>query len=324
MRLFLVKYGRFALAALGILALCILVYKVGARQVLATIAQAGVWLPVIFALDLGWMAVESGAILFLYGKESKKVRAVDWWRALFVHYASFVVLPVGRVSAEVARAGVLGGRVGKTRAAAGAAVMQSLTLTSNAIVSVVCLLALFSTTRHASTSALMGLNILVTGTLGFGLYLVLRHVKLGGFLGRKFSKLSDFGPEIDTHVREGAARHGAALAVCILARAVQALQYGVILYAVSGHFSVPGSLIAEGIQLAARSMGDPIPNQVGVTESAFALCAGAIGLGGLPEKAVAIALLGRLSNLTVAGCSALALQVLRPGEPETPLPAERA
>lgn len=312
MRTLLVKYGRFVLAVLGVLAICVLVSQLGVRQVVATMAQAGMWLPLIFALDLGWMAMESAAVLLLYGEASKNVRLVDWWRALLVHFATFIVVPVGRASAEVARAGVLGGRVGRTRAAAGAAVMQSLTLTANALVSVVCLFALMGTTRHPSASALMSINILVTGTLGVGLYLVLRHVKLGGFLGRRFSKLSDFGPEIDGHVREGAGRHAGALAVCLFARGIQALQYAIILYAVSGDFSVAKGLVAEGIQLAARSIGDPIPNQVGVTEGAFALSAGAIGLGGLPEKAVAVALLGRLSNISVAGMSALALQVLRP------------
>jgi hypothetical protein len=164
-RSLLVKYGRLALAALGVLAICLLVYKVGARQVLATMAQAGAWLPIIFALDLGWLAVESGAVLLLYGEASKKVRLLDWWRALFVHFATFIVVPVGRVSAEVARAGVLGGRVGKTRAAAGAAVMQSLTLTTNALVSVICFWALMATTHHPSASALMTFNILLTGWL---------------------------------------------------------------------------------------------------------------------------------------------------------------
>lgn len=325
MRTFIAKYGRIALGILGAVAICVLVYKVGARQVLATMAQAGVWLPVIFVLDLGWLALESGAILLLYGAAAKNVRAHDWWRALFVHYATFIVVPVGRMSAEVARAGVLGDRVGKTRALAGAAVMQSLTLMTNALVSAVCLLTLTATsTRHSSAAALMSVNFVATLALGLGLYLVLRHVKLGGFLGRKFSKLSNFGPEIDEHVGEGAGRHAGALLICVLSRFVQALQYGVILFAVSGNFSISSALIAEGIQLGARSMGDAIPNQVGVTESAFALCAGAIGLAGLPEKAVAVALLGRVSNLTVAGISALALQILRPPRGEIGLPAERA
>lgn len=322
MRSFLVKYGRFVLAALGVLAICVLVYRLGVHQVLATMAQAGAWLPVIFALDLGWLALESGAVFLLYGEASSRVRLVDWWRALLVHFATFIVVPVGRVSAEVARAGVLGGRVGKARAAAGAAVMQSLTLTANALVSVVCLLALMATTRDPSASALMSINILLTGTLGGGLYLVLRHVKLGGFLGRRFSKVSHLGPEIDEYVKEGSGRHAPALLVCLLARGIQALQYGIILYAVSGDFRIAQGLVAEGIQLAARSIGDPIPNQVGVTESAFALSAGAIGLAGLPEKAVAVALLGRVSNLSVAGLSALVLQVLLPRDSVAPLEVE--
>lgn len=307
---FFSRFGRYLLAVLGLFAIGILVRELGVDAVLETLVQAGVWLPLILLLDIGWMAVESGAALNLYGPKAKAVRLQDWLRAVFVHYATFVVVPVGRASAEVARAGVLSPRVGKTRAAAGAAVMQSLTLTANSMVSAVCFIALMTTSKHQAASALMSVNMLATGTLGVGLYLVLRHVKVGGFLGRRFSKMSQWGPEIDEHVREGRRRHSTALMICVGARLVQALQYGVILYAVSGSFSASGALISEGIQLGARTMGDAIPNQVGVTEGAFALCAGAVGLEDFPEKAVAIALLGRISNLSMVGFCALSLQFL--------------
>jgi hypothetical protein len=188
--------------------------------------------------------------------------------------------------------------------------MQSLTLATNGALSLACLAAVISTTRHAGLSALLTFNLVATGGLGVALYLVLRHVKVGGFLGQRFERLRQFGPEIDVHVRESTPRHLPALGFCVLGRAIQTIQYGVIAFAVVGYFSGSNALIAEGIQLVGRSMGDAVPNQVGVTEGAFALCAGALSLAEHPEKAISIALLGRVSNLSVAGLCALGLQFL--------------
>src|SRR5690606_34641869 len=277
------RYGRYLLATLGALAIAFLVYKVGARAVLKTIVGAGVWLPLILALDLVWLATESTAVLYLYDKESKKVTFVDWLRALFVHFATFMVVPVGRVSAEVARAGVLSRKVGKTRAAAAAALMQSFTLGANGAVSCMCLAAVFLTTGHAATIALMTTNIIVTGVLSVGIYLVVRHVHLGGVFGKRIKKLATFGPEIDQHVRASKSRHLGSFFLCVLARLVQTCQYAVIVFAIMGEVTLPMAFVAEGIQLAGRSMGDAIPNQIGVVEGAFAICAGALRLEGFPE-----------------------------------------
>ena len=308
MRTWFSKYGRYVLATLGALAIAFLVYKVGAEAVLEIIVGAGAWLPLILALDLAWMGTESTAVLFLYGSDSKKVTFSDWLRALFVHFTTFMVMPVGRVSAEVARAGVLSRKVGKTRAAAAAALMQSFSLSANAIVSSACLGAVLLTTAHAATIALMTTNIMFTVALGGGIYLVVRHVPLGGVFGKRIKKLATFGPEIDEHVRASKERHLGALFLCVLSRLVQTCQYAVIVFATMGEVTIPTAFIAEGIQLVGRSMGDALPNQVGVTEGVFAICAGALRLQDFPEKAVAIALLGRVSNLSMAALSGICLQ----------------
>lgn len=195
--------------------------------------------------------------------------------------------------------------------------MQSMTLTSNALMSALSLLALTLTVQHAGVAALLGANVLLTGGLGVAFYLVLRHVRLGGFLGRRFKKLALLGPEVDAVVTESRDRHFHALLFTFLGRCVQAAQYGVILYAVVGASSVAGGLIAEGIQLMGRSAGDAVPSGVGVVETAFTLGAGALSLAGEPDKAISIALLGRLSNVLVAGLCALVLQLL-PARAEEP------
>lgn len=307
---FFSSYGRYLLAAVGVTVIALLIYKIGPREVLATVVGAGAWLPLILALDFCWLAVEGLALLVIYGEQRKQISLRDWIQATLVQYASFVILPMGRVSSEVARAGVLGPIVGKSRAAAGAALMQSLTLMTNGLVSALCLLVLFLTAWHTGLSALLTFNLFATGGVGVVLYLVLRHVRIGGFLGKRFQRLSQFGPDIDVHVKKSASQHLPAFGFCLLGRGIQTLQYGVIVFAVMGSFSVTNAIIAEGIQVVARSMGDAVPNQVGVTEGVFALCAGALSLADHPEKAISIALLGRVSNLSVAGLCALGLQLL--------------
>jgi hypothetical protein len=324
MRKFFSTYGRLILAVVGLLAIALLVHQVGPQKVLATILGAGAWLPLILALDLSWMAVEGVGLYVLYGRARENITLVDWLKATFLQYATFIVVPVGRASGELARAGALGPIVGKSQAAAGAALMQSLTLTANGLMSAICLTMVLLTTRHAGLTTLLGVNILVTGGLGVSLYLILRHVHVGGFVGKKFQKLAKFGPELDVYVRESQGRHLSALGFCLLGRLIQTAQYGLIFFAVVGTTSVSSAFVAEGIQLVGRSMGDAVPNQVGVIEGAFALCAGALNLAEHPEKAISLALLGRVSNLSVAGMCALGLQLLPKRRPAVAVEAPSA
>jgi hypothetical protein len=310
MKNFFSRYGRWVLLAFGLGALVLLVHKIGPEEVWATIKGAGKWLPLIFFLDLMWLTTEGIALLLIYGADSKKVSPRDWFEATLVQYTTLVVLPVGRAGAEVARAALMSRRVGNSRAAAGAALMQSFTLMTNALVTGICLFAVLLTVQGKGLSLLLSLNALMTFALGAGVYLVMKHVKIGGALGRKFKKLSQWGPELDEHFSESRGRHLGAIGFCLLGRSVQTLQYGLILYAVTGAVTLSSALVAQGIQLVGRGLGDMVPNQVGVTEGAFAAFAGALNLAEHPEKAVSIALLGRVSNLSVAGLCALTLQFL--------------
>lgn len=310
MRKFLSTYGRAILAVVGLIAIGFLIHQVGPDKVLSAIVGAGAWLPLILALDFGWMAVEGIGLYVLYGRAREGITLNDWLKATFLQYATFVVVPMGRASGELARAGALANAVGKSRAAAGAALMQSLTLTANGLLSAACLGVVLLTTRHPGLTTLLGINVLATGGLGVSLYLVLRHVKIGGFFARRFERLSQFGPELDVYVRESRSLHLPALGFCVLGRLIQTVQYGLIFFAIVGTTSASSAFVAEGIQLVGRSMGDAVPNQVGVTEGTFALLAGALHLAEHPDKAISLALLGRVSNLSVAGLCALGLQLL--------------
>lgn len=304
------RYGRWLLLLLGLGAVVYLVMSLGAGLVLDALLAAGPWLPLVLALDLGWVVAEGFALLLLYGAPARCIPVRDWVQATLVQYVTMVVLPVGRAGAEVARATMMSKHVGPGLATASGALMQSLTLVSNALISVVCLLFVLAYTKASALSTLLAVNVAATLFLGGGLYLVMRRVKIGGFLGQKFESMAHLGPELDRHVKESAPRHPAAVLLCVLARAVQTAQYGVILLAVTGGAAISGMFVAQGIHLVGAGLGDMVPNQVGVTEGAYRIFAGALGLAEHPERAVAIALLARVSNLMVAGACAIAVQFL--------------
>lgn len=316
----LARVGRPLLFVAGAIALVVLVMNIGPAAVWAALVGAGIWLPLIFLLDLSWLTAEGMAVRVLYGEKARSIPLWAWVEATLIHFSTFIVVPMGRASAEVARAGLLGKYVGKSRAAAAAAVMQSFTLIANAMLSVFCLVAVWMLARSQTLLAAIALNIAITLSLGLVTYLLLRHVKVGGSLGRWFPKLSQMGQDLDAQIRETSPRHARALFVCFMGRNLQVVQYGVIFFAVVGSVSGLEALTAQGIQLVSRTLGDVVPNQVGVTETAFAAAAPALGLAAQPEKAVAIALLARLSNLSMAGLCALLVQFV----PRTAKPGARA
>lgn len=304
------KYGRWLLLVVGVVAGVVLIQSVGPAQVGAALVEAGPWLPLILLLDASWVVLEGFAILILYGRPAKKIPVRAWVETTMVHYTTMAILPVGRAGAEVARATMMAPYVTATRAAAGAALMQSLTLTANTLISFICLTAVFARVGNDKLSWLLFGNGLVTLLLGGGLYLVMRRAKIGGFLGRKFESMAQWGPELDEHFRESRPRHVLALCMGLLGRSFQTLQYGVILLAVSGSFELSGTMVAQGIHLVGAGLGDMVPNQVGVSEGAYRIFASALGLAEHPEKAVAIALLARISSLCVAGACALGAQFM--------------
>lgn len=304
--------GRLLLLIAGGAAIFGIVSHVGADAVWTALISAGWFLPLIFALDLAWLTTESLAIRALYGERGRSVPPSRFVHAVLVHYVTFLLIPMGRASGEVARAALLSRYVGKHRATAAAALMQSLTMTTNALVSIFSLACLLSVAPENALVLALLTNVAATGTIGVVSYLVMRHVRIGGFIGRRFSKFASAGPEFDAEFRDTRPAHRRALAFCVLARCVQTAQYGLIVYAVLGSLRWVDPWIAEGVQLVARSAGDMVPNQVGVTEGAFALFRGALDLQDQSATAVAIALLARLSNLTMAGSVTVLLQFWRP------------
>lgn len=300
-------FWRGLLLIVGVLAVGAMIRQLGWAQIAQTVVTTAPWLPLICALDLLWVAVEGGAVLSVYGSERKAISARNWLFITLVHYATFMLFPLGRAAAEITRATLVRKHVDRYRASVGVALMQSFTLLTNGLV---CGVAAACVALLPHSRILLG-ALTFNGVLLFGMgvasYVVLRRVNMGGWFAKRFTKLTEIGPAFDAEFRASQPHHKWAVVFCMCGRSIQALQYGVIVFAVSGQFSFSSAWIAEGIQVVARSAGDFIPNQVGVTEGAFVFFREALGLAALPAVAMSIALVARISNVIMAtACIVLA------------------
>jgi len=293
-------FWRGLLLAVGLAALGAMIRQLGWAQIAQVMVSTARWLPLICALDLLWVFVEGGAVLSVYGRARAGISVSNWLFITLVHYATFMLFPLGRAAAEVTRATLVGKYVDRYRASVGVALMQSFTLLTNGMVCGVAAACVLLLPHSRILLGALALNAVVLSGLGAASYVVLRRVKVGGWFAKRFTKLTEIGPAFDAELRASRPSHKWALAFCMCGRAIQALQYGIIVFAVSDQFSFSRAWTAEGIQVVARSAGDFIPNQVGVTEGAFVFFRESLGLGALPAVAMSIALVARVSNMTMA------------------------
>lgn len=285
----------------GATLLVALIRRVGVDAVLRACADAGPYLPLIVVLDACWFAGESGSHRALLGADAKRVPLSVLVRGTAAGYVALVLLPLGRVSAEVARAAPLAGYVPPARIAAAGVNMQAVSLLGNMLVSLPCALAVGSVlgASHLLTLFVIG-NAVVTGVGGLGLLLVLRRTRVGVALGKRLPWLvpePSTGGEALKVERSSLVR---ATAIAFAARLAQTAQYGLILFAVGGTLGVGSAFFSQGVHLVAAAVGDLVPSQLGVLEGAFHLSASYLGFAADPARAVSIALLARASSLILA------------------------
>ncbi len=82
-----------------------------------------------------------------------------------------------------------------------------------------------------------------------------------------------------------------------------------LIVAVGGPFSFKVALVSQGIHIVGSTVGEVIPAQAGAVEGSYRLFSAAIGFSD-PAKAVALALLARVSQLVVATASLVLLSTV--------------
>ncbi len=304
---------RLACAVLGAGVLALAVWGAGAHAVLSGLGESLHALPLVAALEALFLLCSVLALRALYGVDAARVSPRQWLRAGTLGYALGAVLPIGRASAEAARAVLLGRTVGGARAAVAAVQIQGVTLLANAVLSAVAGGAALALLGFSSISILILANALGGLVLGAGILIVRDRARPGRLLGAVTRRGRAFGLQFDATA--GASRRSLlqALAWECAGRVVQLVQCGAALVAIGHRSSVGTTLVARGMLTVGSALGDFIPAQLGATEATLVLGAAALGLTAASAAA--------LAHLIHGGQHALALlcthvSVAVPGEPQ--------
>lgn len=299
--------GRWLLLVLGVGAVVYLVYDAGPALVWRTLLSAAVFLPFVVLGEIGFVGMDVVSLRLMYGDHAQRVPASVWMRSAMMAYGIMILLPAGRAGGEVMRAANLAPYVGGARAAAGAALLQGVTLFGNTLISIPCYVAVALASSPTSLLALFVLgNGLVTGLIGAVLVFGARFARLGGWLGQRISALATHGASFDASLREMPRAPVGPVIAAGIGRLSQAVQYGVILLAVGGTLTVGNALVAQAIHLVGAGLGDMVPNQAGITETAYRLSgsfAPALGLHDAAAQMISIALIHRVVQFSLAGVS---------------------
>jgi hypothetical protein len=312
--------GRILLAIVGLALVAWLIRGAGPERVASVLWAAGRWVPLVFALELVQLSTDYFALRTILGAHKHDIPAGTWVRAMAVAYAMMSLLPAGRVAGEVTRGTLFARFVGASRAAAIGTQMQAAYLGAIAVLSLVAWLVVAGRFGPgASLSLLLGGNVLFQVSLSSALLAILRHGRVGQWLERQRRRI--VRRPVESAPLDPAERRRLpfrAMAVCAVGRAAQVVQYGVILAAVGGVVTVQNTFIAHGIHLVGASLGDLLPNQLGVTDGMYRLFAADLGFADDPARALSIAFVVRIAQLSLAAICIVVTAVTKPAEAASP------
>jgi hypothetical protein len=305
------KAGQVVLAMGGLALVAYLVTEAGAGRVAAVLWQAGPWLPVIFALEVFQMGTDFLALRSILQGRWRQIPWTTWVRSSALSYAMMTLLPAGRAAGEVTRATLFSKYVGTPRAATASTCLQAAYLSANGVLSLAACLAVASRFGvRAPLAMLLAGNVVFQALIASSLLAILRAARIGRWLDRMrrrfvpgaFRESAPLDPEERRRIPWRAAL------ACSLGRAGQTLQYGIILHAVGGILTLRNAFITHGIHLVGATLGDMLPNQLGVTDGAYRAFATDLGFAAEPARALSIAFVVRIAQLSLAAiCVVVAL-----------------
>jgi Lysylphosphatidylglycerol synthase TM region len=308
--------ARAVLFAAGVGLAVWLIRGVGFGRVLEVLTENWRWIPLVLLLEVLFVSTDIVALRFLYGDASRQIAPTVWVRSTAVAYASQILLPAGRAAGEAGRAATLAPSVGAADSVAVSTRLQACYLLGNAgISSIIVTVLLAQGGWGASLWPLLLGNAGVCAALGTGLLLLLASGRVAEWIKRRLRRF-ETGKD-PGELRPGARQVVLAVASCVLGRLFQTAEYGVALHAVGGHATPVTAFATQGTLLVGAAIGDLVPGQVGATEGAFRAFAETLGLGADPARALSIALMGRVAQISLA-VTCVVVAVLVPRRPARP------
>jgi hypothetical protein len=308
--------ARVVLALGGLALVAYLVRDAGPGRVASVLLQAGRWVPVILALEIVQLSSDFFALRSILGERWRHVPFATWVRAMAIPYAMMSVLPAGRAAGEVTRATLFSKYVGTPRAATTVTRMQAAYLTANAVLSIVAFSVVASVYGIETPLALLlAGNVVFQTAIASGLLAILRHARIGRWLDRvrrRFVPGAVESPPLDPEERKRVPWR--AMLICTAGRAAQVVQYAFILHAVGGTVTLDTAFVAHGIHLVGASLGDLMPNQLGVTDGMYRAFARVLGFADEPARALSIAFVVRIAQLSLTALCVLVAALTRQSE----------
>lgn len=311
------RIAQVALAVAGVVAVVLLVRQIGVHTLLALVKRALPWMPALLALELVRIGAETIGTRAIAVAADDAARRLDWGAWLRMHLvanAALVVLPAGRTICEGIKMASISAVTSAPRAAGIVVVQHSMTLLALAAISVPCAIAAWVLGAPVIALAVAAHAALcVVGMVG--MILAARHAKIPAFAAKWFVHAPDALETFRETVRGMPWFPPGAFGAKLLNRAVQAVQYVILLVAVGGGFSAIRGFHADGVNLVGSALGEFMPAQVGAMDGSFAYAATSLGV--TVAMAMAIATLARLTQLSWSAVGAL-VPVIVPVRAERP------
>lgn len=311
------RFARAVLATLGLALIVYLLRGAGPERVARVLWQAGSWLPAILALEVLQMSSDVIVLRMLLGSPTPEIPVATWVRSSSIAYAMMILAPAGRVAGEEARAAVLASHVGAPRAATASTQLQAAYLFANGALSGVAWAVVCSWLGpHSTLALLLAGNTLFMAAISAGLLAILWNGRVGRWLETLRQRfVRSAGPSVAPEPNRGRRVPWREALVCSVSRAAQVVQYAVILRAVGGVVTVRSAFVAHGIHLVGATIGDMIPNQLGVLDGAYRTFAADLGFGDDPARALSMAFVVHIAQLLCAGGCIVAAAITRQPEP---------
>jgi hypothetical protein len=292
-------FVRIGLLVVGVTLATFLVRKVGVEKVVEAFRAAGPYLPLIALLEISVAATDTLGARMFAGPAARHVPLLTWLRTTAIVYSSTMLLPAGRATGEAGRAATLAPHIGVGRATGIASRVQAGALYGNAFVSLIAALFVGASMGWDAklALALFG-NVALCGLAGTVVFLLARSTRFAAWLKKRAKKfVESHSPSVGDPPT--AAEEARGLLLCISARLVQTTEYAVVVGALGGGFSVAKGFTAQGIHLVAAAVGDVVPGQMGAMEGAFMLFGSALGFAGDPARAITVALVVRVAQVSM-------------------------
>jgi hypothetical protein len=307
---------RLAFASAGVAALVLLVRSAGPAALAATLARAAPWMPLILLLEAARVSMDAVATYFALGRKARAVPITTLARAQIIGAAVSSVAPAGRAAAEAAKAALLAPWTGAAAATAAAATSQAATLLSTGLISIPCAWAAYRLTGSSAVTLALVAHAAALLVAGVAMRALMRARRLGRWLARRSVRLGRGAASFQEIARESPVLAPRATAALVAGRVLQIVQYGFLAHAAGVDVSALRALLAQGLNFLALAAGTLVPGQVGVSEGAFVLSAGA--LGATEATAMAIALLAHVVQVVFVPIGTLTPLVWKARVPEAP------